>query len=261
MKKITLAVLAWAFASGALQAAPKYAPVNGTAAVTLARDNAYLRAKESAAPDYWALVSYYAPQKTGSSCSSASAAMALNALLNARRARGDEEENISEETVAAKAKTFEWSALVSEAGDGGRHGLKLEQLTTGLRESLAGFGAKAEVTAVEVSTPSKEALAAFRAALAANEASAADIMLLHFVQDGLTGAPGGPFAHISPVGAYDAATRRVLVMDVDRKWYEPYWVKDETLLKAMAVKTAAFGHGGYAVVKLAGLGKVSAPAN
>lgn len=128
----------------------------------------------------------------------------------------------------------------------------MRQLAAGLREALEKFGAKAGTAAVEVSTPSKEALAAFRSALEANEASAEDVMLVHFVQDGLTGAPGGPFAHISPVGAYDAATRRVLVMDVDRKWYEPYWVKDETLLKAMAVKTKAFGYGGYAVAKLAG---------
>lgn len=230
--------------------APKYAPVNGTAAVPLVADNDYFRQPGNTAPDYWALAPYYAPQKTGASCSAASAAMAMNALLNARRLRGDEEENFSEEAVAAKAKSFDWSALIGEKGDNGRHGLTLEQLSAGVREALAASGVKEpEVDGVSVSTDSKEALTAFRAALEVNESSGTDIMLIHFVQDALTGAPGGPFAHISPIGAYDAKTRRVLVMDVDRRWYEPYWASDAQVLKAMSIKTKAFGYGGYILIR------------
>ena len=45
--------------------------------------------------------------------------------------------------------------------------------------------------------------------------------------------------------ALRAALRLVLVFDVDRDWYEPYWVPDEALLQAMAHSTAAFGRGGY----------------
>ncbi len=73
-------------------------------------------------------------------------------------------------------------------------------------------------------------------------------MLLHFAQDKVTGAAGGPYPHISPVGAYDKATRRVLILDIDRKWYEPYWAPDTVVLEAMAEKTSAFGHGGYIII-------------
>jgi hypothetical protein len=97
----------------------------------------------------------------------------------------------------------------------------------------------------EVATDDAQELRRLRDVLRANEANPDDSILLHFVQDELTSAPGGPFPHVSPVGAYDAVKGRVLIFDVDREWYEPYWVSDEDLLKAMARSTAAFGHGGF----------------
>ena len=39
---------------------------------------------------------------------------------------------------------------------------------------------------------------------------------------------------MAPIAAYDAKMHRVLVMDPDREWYEPYWVSDQRLLEAMA---------------------------
>jgi hypothetical protein len=63
----------------------------------------------------------------------------------------------------------------------------------------------------------------------------------------LAGTAGGPCPHISPVGAYDGKTRRVLIFYVDRDRYEPYWAPDTQVFKAMAAKTAAFGAGGYVI--------------
>ena len=45
-------------------------------------------------------------------------------------------------------------------------------------------------------------------------------------------------------GAYDGKNRRVLILDVDRYWYSPYWVSDEDLLAAMNHKTKPLGAGG-----------------
>jgi Phytochelatin synthase len=70
-----------------------------------------------------------------------------------------------------------------------------------------------------------------RQALAVNEASDQDIVLVYFDQGVLTGDWNGP--HISPIGAYDQETRQVLIMDVDREWYVPYWTSDTQLLEAM----------------------------
>lgn len=230
----------------------KYAPVAGAQAVPLSLDNAYFRAAANPAYDYWSLSSFYVPQRNGASCSSAAAAMALNALLNARRTRGDEEENITEASLVEKVKGFDWKGLASEEGSSGRRGLTLDQLAAGLKEALAAYGA-ADVTVSSraVTEPSAAALDAFRRTLAGSERSPDDVVLIHFTQDLLTGAAGGPYAHISPLGAYDAKTRRALVMDVDRQWYEPYWASDERLLKAMAAKTKQFGHGGWILLKRA----------
>lgn len=71
------------------------------------------------------------------------------------------------------------------------------------------------------------------------------MILIHFTQDPLTGASGGPYPHISPIAAYDAGTGRALVLDVDREYYEPYWVDAALIVKAMAARTAMYGHGGW----------------
>ncbi len=216
----------------------------------VSQDNAYFRNPANPAYDYWNLSGFYTPQTTGASCSAASVSMALNALLNARRERGDEEENITEVKLAEKVSGFPWKSLVSEEGADGKHGLTLAQLAAASKEALAAYGAADfSVSSVAVSGQSAAALESFRRALAGNERNPQDIILLHFAQDALTGAPGGPFPHISPVGAYDEKTRRVLIFDVDRQWYEPYWAADVQVFKAMAVKTEAFGRGGYVLIK------------
>ena len=70
-----------------------------------------------------------------------------------------------------------------------------------------------------------------RQALAANEASDQDVVLVYFDQGVLTGDWDGP--HMSPIAAYDQENGQVLIMDVDREWYVPYWTSDTKLLEAM----------------------------
>lgn len=248
MNTVLLSLLLLAGPAGA--ETPKYSPVNGALAVPLSLDNAYFRGPAAPAYDYWALSSFYVPQYNGAACSAASVAMALNALLNARRERGDEEENITQEKLLEKVTGLKWKELLSPEGLDGRHGLTLNQLAQASKEALAAYGAAGyTVSSATVNGKSGLALENFRRALSGNEKNPSDIMLLHFTQDTLTGAPGGPFPHISPVGAYDTKTRRVLIMDVDRQWYEPYWAADTQVFKAMAVKTPAFGAGGYVIIR------------
>ena len=87
---------------------------------------------------------------------------------------------------------------------------------------------------------SAASLAEVRQALAANEASDRDLILTYFNQGVLTGDWDGP--HISPIGAYDESARQVLIMDVDREWYVPYWSPDAKLLEAM-LRPAPAEHG------------------
>ncbi|MBI5243620.1 MAG: hypothetical protein HY922_08040 [Elusimicrobia bacterium] len=224
-------------------AAPKYGPAQKPLAVPLSQDNSYFRSPSRQAPDFWRLGSFYVPQVNGYSCGAASVAMTLNALLNTGP-RGDEDKNIAQETLLEKV-TGDWQALLSPPGSKGKHGLTLAQLGAFLQAGLAHYSkGRFSVERHEPASGGAAELAALRAALTDNEKDPDDIIVVHFVQDDLTAAAGGPYPHISPVGAYDAAGRRVLIMDVDREWYEPYWVPDEALLRAMVHATAAFGRGG-----------------
>lgn len=240
-----LAVLCGAAEAGA----PKYSPVNGALAAPLSIDNSYFRTPQTTAYDYWNLSSFYVPQYNDHACSAASVTMALNALLNANRARGDADENITQPGLLKKVGPG-WKGLTSDVPRKERHGVTLAQLGGLSREAMAAYGVVgASVTVTMAASGDAGTLEAFRRALISNERDPDDIILLHFAQDLLTGAPGGPYAHVSPVGAYDEKSRRVLIFDVDRQWYEPYWADDAQLLKAMTLKTRRFGRGGYVVIR------------
>ena len=93
------------------------------------------------------------------------------------------------------------------------------------------------------------ALERLRAALRANEGADRDWLLLNFWAQSYVGT--GAYGHIAPVGAYDPETRRVLVLDPDREWYEPYWLPDEIALQGMATIDADSGQPrGYVYVSV-----------
>jgi hypothetical protein len=227
-------------------------PKLGPDAVPILEQNAYLRA--APAPDYWKLSAFYVPQFTSSACSVASVTMAVNF---ARGLPAAAEEPIVTQTALLEAvgdKT--WADKGAEGGDG----VTFEEFVSVLEDSLRSHGMDGH--ALEVIRPtdaSAASLAEVRRALAANEASGDDLILMYFNQGVLTGDWDGP--HISPIGAYDPETRRVLVMDVDREWYAPYWSTDERLLAAMLRPAPAdqgplAGEtGGLVRVRLSGVGE------
>jgi Phytochelatin synthase len=213
----------------ALQGKPKLGPD----AVPITARNDYLRT--APAPDYWQLSAFYVPQFTTSACSVASVAMAVNF---ARGLPAEAETPIVTQTALLEAVgEQDWAEKGAEGGDG----VTFAEFVEVVERSLRSYGI--EDYAVEVVRPaddSASSLAAIRAALAANEASERDLILIYFNQGVLTGDWDGP--HISPIGAYDQGARQVLVMDVDREWYVPYWAPDEKLLDAL-LKPAPAEHG------------------
>ncbi len=205
------------------ETSPKFA--SGAVPIVAARD--YLRRHE--APDFWALIPYYVPQTTGSSCSAASVAMVLNALrgmpLLARDALVTE--------AALLDANPDWAHATAADGEG----VSFSEFETYLRRSLAAYGlGQAQVEAFRPEAATPEALARLRQILSENEASSQDLIVAVFNQGVLTGDTD--VGHISPLAAYDRDSGRVLVMDVDRKWYVPYWVSDEKLLEALVHRSA-----------------------
>jgi hypothetical protein len=208
-------------------------PKLGPNAVPITQRTAYLRS--APAPDYWTLSPFYEAQRTSSDCSAASATMAVN-FLRGLPARADEP-IVTESRLLAKIDDANWANEVAEGGSG----VTFFEFIVIMNRALAVF--ELQDYAIEVVRPTDdtpEALADLRRTLSRNEASGEDVILAYFNQGVLTGDWDGP--HISPVGAYDQETGQVLIMDVTREWYVPYWTSDTALLQAM-LRPAPAEHG------------------
>ncbi len=220
---ILLAVTA-AQASTAWALQPKYGPE----ATPLSRAPGYFRSAK--APDFWALIPYYLPQQDGRSCSLASVTMLLNAVRSRQDLTSDDE-LATQPTLLAKVNHPVWNKALGPLG----RGVTLDQLGTLIEATLKAYGLqKAQIQVVHTDSTDPAALQDLRKALEANEKNPDDFLVANFSQGTYTGDTGG--GHIAPIAAYDPKTRKVLVLDPDRQWYEPYWVSDQTFLKGMATK-------------------------
>jgi Phytochelatin synthase len=130
------------------------------------------------------------------------------------------------------ASSPQWAKETAEGGSG----VTWRGFVGYVSRSLEAYRLDADIEVLKPADNSPATLTDMRRLLADNEQSDRDIVLAYFNQGVLTGDWDGP--HISPIGAYDAQRRRVLVMDVDRQWYVPYWSGDEKLLEAMLRPTA-----------------------
>ena len=205
-------------------AAPK-APLHaGPAASRLFESQEYVR--NNPAPDYWALAPYSLPQQEGT-CAASSLAMVLNAL-NAHRKATATDKLVTTKDLIEQVNDPAWAKSMQDKKCYG-----LDQLAEVLKVALRKFGhEKTEVKIVHVSDATTATAAALRQELTANEKSDRDFIIANFLQGQFTGDPDGT-GHVSPVGAYDAQKHRVLVLDVDREYYEPYWVTEEIFLAGM----------------------------
>jgi hypothetical protein len=132
----------------------------------------------------------------------------------------------------------------------GGEGVTLDELAVLAAQSLRSSGIEpGRVQVTHVPEASAEALARLREVLRANEADGDDWLFVNFLAAAYVGV--GDYGHIAPVGAYDADTQRVLILDPDRDWYEPYWVPDEVALAGMATRDSVTGEPrGYLQVSL-----------
>ena len=209
---------------------PKYGPT----AVRLYRARDFLR--QHPAPDFWALIPYYIPQANDSSCSAASAAMVLNAL-RADRNLTAADELVTSAGLLHRVPAADWKSRVAPGGPG----LTLDELARNLvpvLEACEIANARVEVFRLK---PDDQSATDLRRLLADNERSDRDLLLANFLQSTLTGDPDAEVGHFAPIAAYDAGRDRVLILDPDRRWYEPYWVTVDALLAAMTTTDSDSG--------------------
>ncbi|GIK97358.1 MAG: hypothetical protein BroJett029_15670 [Alphaproteobacteria bacterium] len=220
---------------------PKYAPW-----LTLLQDDpGHLR--NSPAPSYWALSAFHIGQFTESCCSLATAVMLVNAARGSRHLAVGEK-LVTQRDLLAAVNDPNWTFHCTDAQG---NGASLREMAPIMERAYALYGvAGATVEMVQV-TDAVAAADRFRQALAAMERAPTTQIALNF--DGASVYGPVDYGHFSPAAAYDAGRDRVLVLDVDRDWHEPYWVPVEIMLKAMATASRKDGTPrGYLRVTLAG---------
>jgi hypothetical protein len=219
---------------------PKYGPM----AAVLSQSHEYFR--KAPAPDFWALIPYYAAQMDESACSVASMTMVVNGARVGKKLTADDE-LVTQQAIVEKVRNKTWHKEGLKKMGG--YATSLDQLGEVAREAFEKYGVPPKsVEVVHVDQIDEKTKARLHEALIENEKSARDFILINFNQQVYTG--DAEVGHIAPIGAYDAQNHKVLVMDPDRKWYEPYWVSEETLLMGMATKdTASNRNRGYVWIK------------
>ncbi|MBF3560007.1 phytochelatin synthase family protein [Burkholderia pseudomallei] len=183
-------------------------------------------AESGARSAYASLGSHFVTQKTQSYCGVASLVMVLNALRVPAPA-------------AAQYPPFHYFTQDNVLGDATerirpralieRHGMTLDQLGA-LANALGASGDVRHASDVSVDV--------FRADAIAHLGRPGRYVLVNYLRSRLGQQTGG---HISPLGAYDAAADRFLILDVSRYKYPPVWVTTADLYAAMNTPDADSG--------------------
>lgn len=210
----------------------------------LARDHGYIQ--KNPAPAYWALSPYLIHQHTDASCSLATATMLLN---GARAIEGHAAVGkfVSEHNLLERMADPAWRKEITPP-DG--NGLSLVELREKLARALVLYELPGwSIEHVVVSSADAATAATFRTHLTAMEREG-DRLLAGNYHLATTYGDQWDVGHFSPLGAYDAATDRILLLDVWKADYEPCWVDLSRLLKGMVPVSPVSGTPrGYLVLR------------
>ncbi|NDD92597.1 hypothetical protein EBZ37_10980 [bacterium] len=153
-------------------------------------------------------------------------------ILNAIRAPEDltsTVELLTQDSVLKYTGSSKWSKAVGKSGGG----VTLDELAGYFAEALKKLKLSGwQIEAVHAdNTPGFEKK--LKEILIKNETSDRSFVLVNYLQGELTGDPEGSIGHLAPIAAYDSTASKVLVLDPDRQYYEPYWSPEKALVRAM----------------------------
>lgn len=227
----------------------KYGPMGSPRAIPLASSHQYFQSGDHPSPDFWALIGYYTPQFNGSACSAASVTMVLNAARSSWVKTSDDK-LISQIDLLNRVNAVHWKERLSLRGYHGEHGLSLDLLGRAAEAAFKVYGFRnVSVKVVHILDTSSRTKTEVVQALRENEKSIHDFMIANFNQQAYT--DDAAVGHIAPVGAFDEAGERVLILDPDRDYYEPYWVSVDTFISGMAtLDKGAKSNRGFILIRL-----------
>jgi hypothetical protein len=225
MKLSTFVLLSLFLAGVPTFAASKYGPQ----AVKLHDDHAYII--HQAASDYWALSPYYIAQQDPGACILASFTMTLNAF------RANDKLTASDALITQSTLL---KTLVKEPAakrfyvDHGKTVILREMVELFQKAASELIHKDLKVEGIVVEKDDQATRDRIEKILIENEKSAHNFVIANFLQSEYTGDPEGKVGHAAPVAGYDVAHKRVLILDPDREYYEPYWVSLSTFVKGLA---------------------------
>lgn len=210
----------------------------GSFSVPLSQDNQYFNGHS--APDFWQLMPNYAGAKGDCGCTTI-----LTMGLNAFRTRiklSSSKSLINKEDILAHIKPngTSWQKRISSGS-----GFNLDEVEGLFQQGLKVFDIHQNwkfttVHASEMTDVSrKKALLDLRDLLSKNESDADSLLLINYSQGHALDSPSSPYGQFAWVGAFDQKEDKVLVLDVDREWFEPYWVPADKLYWAMNTRVDA----------------------
>jgi hypothetical protein len=201
-----------------------------------------------------AIWKYHVKQFHESSCSVASVVSCINAI----RSLGNSDTHpISQADILDRVTTGHWKERMSEGGYRGRRGLPLPLLGQVVEDSLTAYELRVRSVDI-VQTPKNQngrspVRAMLKKRLREFDRHGNGLIIAHFDQGSLV--PTLNIPHISPVGAYDATSERVTMLDVDPEQLKPYQVSFDTFYKGLSCdyhhvfEAFGYGSGGYIYIQ------------
>ena len=203
-----------------------------------------------------ALWKYHVKQFHESSCSVASVVGCINAIRSTENGKIDP---ISQTDILDRVTTGHWKERMSDGGYRGRHGLPLPLLGQVVKDSIVAYELKSVQTVDVVQTlkgaaPQSPIRTTLKKRLQNFDQHGKGLIIAHFDQGSLV--PTLNIPHISPVGAYDTATDRVTLLDVDPDQEKPYQMGLDTFYKGLSCdyhhvfEAFGYGSGGYIYIQM-----------
>ena len=184
-----------------------------------------------------------------SSCSVASVASAVNALLERRHPQ--RAGLITQKDLLETVREAHWKERMEPGGYQGKRGLPLAVLARVTRASLAAYGIPARVEVVHApgGRQARQAKRDLITHLLDFQVRDKSIIIAHFDQGSFL--PELNIPHISPVGGFNPVSGEVTVLDVDWSQPRPYKISLERFYNGISTRYWGFftpfgyGRGGY----------------
>jgi hypothetical protein len=222
----------------AFTVAPRYEP----GIESIVHSHQYIQ--NHVAPVYWKISPYYIAQRNNSSCSLAIATMVVNAMRGNRLLYANDP-LATQDKLLQMVNDKPWIEGVKPDGIG----VTLEQLYALLPKVFRAYGLKNfSIEIVHVDSESSQIKKRLNQDLVESEETGLTFIIANFNQKFISKTMD--VGHFAPVGAYDSKTQRVLLMDPDREFFEPYWVPENLFLQSLATwDNDAKNYRGYLVIR------------